>query len=307
MLMLITRRRGFTLVELLVVMAIIAVLIGLLLPAVQKIRESAARMQCANNLKQLGVALHNYHFSAGRFPPGGIRSSELSWHVLILPYIEQDNLFKQFNFGPGPFDGADGRGPGKNELAFNKIKLFLCPSSPAERMLLGSNDYTNPPELINGQPPYTTHYYGVMGPKGTNPVTGKPYDWDNIGSHGGFATQGVLGRDSQVSFRDIRDGTSNTFAVGEISWVNAKVGTRYRSWVRGCDTAPVCAGCRNVNNSINTPSIAIFSDIAFGSQHPGGTHFMMADGSVRFVRESITLSVYRASASMNGGEVNVLD
>jgi prepilin-type N-terminal cleavage/methylation domain-containing protein/prepilin-type processing-associated H-X9-DG protein len=301
------RPRAFTLIELLVVIAIIAILIGLLLPAVQKARQAAARSQCQNNLKQLGLGLHTYHDGYQRFPPGGARSSELSWHVLILPYIEQGNLYNQFNLGPGSFDGANGRGPGKNEFAFTRIALFLCPSSPAERMQLGGHNNVDTPEMIDGVPPYTTHYYGVMGPKDTNPATGQPYGWVNDGQHGGFATQGVLGRDSQVSLLDVSDGTSNTLAVGEISWTNADVGTRYRSWVRGCDTAPVCAGCRNVNSPINTPSIAVFSDIAFGSQHPGATNFLKADGSVRFVAETINLDVYKASASRDGGEATTLD
>src|SRR5262249_28063987 len=156
--------------------------------------------------------------------------------------------------------------------AFLKIPTFLCPSSTAEKMLLNDPNYPNPPELIDGEPPYTTHYYGIMGPKGTNPVTGQPYLWDDVGPHGGFALQGIFQRDTDSKstspgpdvghrFGDITDGTSNTLMLGEISWVNNVTGTRYRSWVRGCDTAPVCAGSRNVVNAINSPSIAIFSDI----------------------------------------------
>jgi prepilin-type N-terminal cleavage/methylation domain-containing protein/prepilin-type processing-associated H-X9-DG protein len=301
------RRRAFTLVELLVVIAIIAILIGLLLPAVQKVREAASRLRCQNNLKQLGLALHTYHDAYLHFPPGGVTTSELSWHVLILPYIEQGNLYNQFNLGPGSFDGANGTGPHKNEYAANRIAPFLCPSSPVERMEVLNDDA---PELIggaNGVLPYTAHYYGVMGPKGTNPVTGQPYGWMNVGGHGGFATQGVLGKDSKVSLSLIPDGTSNTFAVGELSRTNAPAANRYRSWVRGCDTAPVCAGCRNVVNPINAPSVATFSDIAFGSQHSGGTNFLLADGSVRFVSEGINLDVYKAAASRDGGEVSALE
>lgn len=103
-------------------------------------------------------------------------------------------------------------------------------------------------------------------------------------------------------FADVRDGSSNTLLVGEISWINEITGTRYRSWVRGCDTAPVCAGARNVTNAINSPSIALFNDIAFGSMHPGGANFIMGDGSLRFLREDINLALYRSLASRDGRE-----
>jgi prepilin-type processing-associated H-X9-DG protein len=105
----------------------------------------------------------------------------------------------------------------------------------------------------------------------------------------------------------VPDGTSNTLMVGEMSWFNETTGTRYRSWMRGCDTNIVCAGARNVVNAINAPSIATFNDISMGSQHPGGTHFCMADGSVRFVRESISLGTYRGMASRDGGETMTED
>jgi prepilin-type N-terminal cleavage/methylation domain-containing protein/prepilin-type processing-associated H-X9-DG protein len=307
-------RNGFTLIELLVVIAIIAVLIGLLVPAVQKVRESAGRLSCQNNVKQIALALHTFYDSFHGFPKAGKLSNELSWHVYLLPFIEQENLYNRFNRSPGSFDGAGGTGPMKNELAFNKISIYLCPSSPAETMLLGDVDYVDTPELINGQPPYTTHYYGVMGPKGTNPVTGQPYLWDDVGSHGGFARQGVfqrdtvsqstsLGPETGTRIADITDGTSHTLLIGELSWTNPVTGTRYRSWARGCDTAPVCAGSRNVVNAINSPSIAVFNDIAFGSVHPGGANFAMADGSVHFFQETIDLGTYRALASRNGSEV----
>jgi prepilin-type N-terminal cleavage/methylation domain-containing protein/prepilin-type processing-associated H-X9-DG protein len=300
-------RRGFTLLELLVVIAIIAILLGLLLPAIQKVREAAARTQCQNNLKQLGLALHGYHDANLRFPPGGVTASELSWHVFILPYIEQGNLFNKFDLGPGSFDAASGRGPNKNEHAANRIAMFLCPSSPVERMELLNDDE---PELIGGPggvAPYTAHYYGVMGPKGTNPATGQAYGWQNVGGHGGFATQGVLGKDSKVSLAQVPDGTSNTLAVGELSRTNSPAPDRYRSWVRGCDGALACAGCRNVNSPINTPSIDTFNDVAFGSQHPRGANFLLADGSVRFLADSVALAVYKAAASRDGGEATTLD
>ncbi len=309
------RRRGFTLIELLVVIAIIGILIALLLPAVQKVREAANRLKCQNNLKQLGLALHNFHDDYHAFPLAGKLSSELSWHVFLLPFIEQDNLYKRFSLAPGHYNGPpDNRGPMKNELALTKIPLYLCPSSLAETMLLADPNNVNTAELVGGAPPYTTHYYGVMGPKGTNPATGQPYQWDNVGAHGGFARQGIFQRDTDATstspgpdtgtrIGDITDGTSQTLLLGELSWTNDATGTRYRSWVRGCDGQPVCAGCRNVTNAINSPSIANFNDIAFGSMHPGGANFTLADGSVRFLQEGISLSIYRSLASYNGGEV----
>ena len=309
------RHRGaFTLIELLVVIAIIAILIGLLLPAVQKVREAAARAKCQNNLKQIGIALHSYHDAIGGLPKAGKLSNELSWHVYILPYTEQNSLYQQFNFAAGAFNAApNNSGPMKNELAFNKVAIYLCPTSSLDRMATTAPHNVNTPELINNQPPYTTHYYGVMGPRGTNPATGTAYTTIATSGHGDFSSHGIFTRDTVSPnpitgpeighrFTDITDGTSNTLMVGEISWVNNVTGTRYRSWVRGCDTAPVCAGSRNVVNSINSPSIANFNDIAFGSMHPGGANFMMGDGTVRFVRDSINLNTYRAMSSRNGGE-----
>jgi prepilin-type N-terminal cleavage/methylation domain-containing protein/prepilin-type processing-associated H-X9-DG protein len=297
-------RPGFTLIELLVVVAIIAVLIGLLLPAVQKVRGAAARMSCSNHLKQIGVALHNYHGVNEFFPKAGDVKTELSWHVYLLPYIEQDNLFKQFSMATGPFNGgANNGGPMKNELGLNRIATYLCPSSTIDKMALNAPNNVNTPEIVNGQVPYTTHYYGILGPRGTNPATGQAYvSTADSGGQSGFAQQGVFQRDTVVRAGDITDGLANTLSVGEMSWDNQITGTRYRSWVRGCDTAPVCGGCKNITAGINTYSIALFGDMAMGSNHTGGANFLLADGSVRFISDTINMGTYRSAASRNGSE-----
>ncbi len=305
-------RLAFTLIELLVVIAIIAILIGLLLPAVQKVRESAARVRCQNNLKQLGLALHAFQGAYNAFPKAGNLQSQLSWHVYLLPYIEQDNLYEQFNLGGGSYSGD----PKKIGLGVSyKVSTYMCPSCPIERMLLPAPHFPNAPdEYPAGSPSYTTHYYGVMGPKGANPATGGPYlDELTSNGYGGYALQGIFIRDNSASvvlgptlgssIQTITDGTSNTLMVGEMSWVDNVNGTRYRSWVRGCDGDPVCAGAKNVNTPLNKTSDVIFNDMPFGSTHPGGANFLMGDGSGRFLKNSIDMTTYKSLASKDGGEV----
>lgn len=294
------RAKAFTLIELLVVIAIIAILIGLLLPAVQKVREAAARIRCQGNLRQVVLALHNFHGERGTFPKAGDVGTELSWHVEILPLIEQGALYSNIDKSIGSYTAAN-----KIQWAQQKVNLYLCPASLTEKMGVGPLDNVNTPDLWANQPPYTTHYYGVLGPKGTNPLTSQAYLVNNLGPHGGFAEQGFFTRDAFRRTSDIQDGLSNTFAVGELSWSNAITGTRYRAWIRGCDSNLTCGGCRNIVNGINTYAIGNFSDVAFGSSHPGGTHFGMGDGSVRFVGERIKLSIYLATASRNGGEADI--
>jgi len=303
-------RAAFTLIELLVVIAIIAILIGLLVPAAQKVREVASRVRCQNQLKQIALACHLYHDVTRAWPRAGYPNfkkyttadaPELSWHAYILPYIEQRELFLQVNFAPGDYDGSGGRGPGKNEVALNRVSTFMCPSGLVEKMLVGGANYSITSEIINGVIPFTTHYYGIMGPKGTNNTTGSAYSVQGT-TEGGLGNEGVFQRNRDVRMKDIRDGTSNTLAIGESSWFDATVGTRYRSWIRGCDSTPVCAGCRNVAVAINVPGWSIFGDQAMGSSHSGGANFAMADGSVTLLTSDLSMNVYRALASRSGGE-----
>ncbi len=302
------KRHGFTLVELLVVIAIIGILIALLLPAVQSAREAARRMQCSNNLKQIGLALHNYHSAHKSFPPGGIASNELSFLVFILPYIEQKPLYDQFNFNAGSYTLGSATSNGRAEHGQVAIPCYLCPSCPDQLSNLsasGSNYSERTPATADGKDPYTTHYQGVMGPVGTNPVTGVEYTVLNRShSWGGQAQQGVLFNNKAVRFRDITDGASNTFAVGEISW---KGYGKFRSWIRGPSSSEKEAqgSCKNAAEPINAgASYGLFNDAGFGSRHPGGTQFLIADGSTHFLSETISYDVYLSTASRNGGEPN---
>jgi prepilin-type processing-associated H-X9-DG protein len=286
----------------LVVIAIIAILIGLLLPAVQKVREAAARMKCQNNLKQMGLALHNYHDTMGRFPPGGAGTStnavaavpgltgNLGWQVFILPYMEQQQLFDLAVLTTN-YDVA----PNTTNLTNVLVPPYQCPS--------GSVTETPSGVTPTGK---VAHYFGVMGPRGTNPTTNATYANISGASHGAVATQGILGINTKTRMVDVTDGTSNTLLVGEISYKDANC---YRVWTRGWD-GNASGTAKNVVNAINAVPYNgsnNFNDVSFGSQHGGGCNFVLADGSVRFVSQTISTSVYLSAASKDGNEVAPLN
>ncbi len=295
------KSQAFTLVELLVVITIIGILIALLLPAVQAAREAARRMQCSNNLKQLALGLHVYHNALGSFPPAGFYTgSTLSWNTAILPYIEQGNLYDELDHA-GPYHSEANR-----RVALHGVDAFLCPSFATHRSVLHSK-FGGTADRIDGQDTYTIHYQGVLGPVGTNPTTGADYPLLDVGSHGGFATGGTMLHDSSVRIDDIRDGTSNTYLLGELSWDGSGV---YRNWTRGTNVnepSRPCASAKNVNYALGVFGYEVFgfqyNNASFGSMHPGGAHFAYADGSVHFVSESMDMGVYKAMASRAGGEV----
>jgi len=286
------RAGGFTLVELLVVIAIIGVLIALLLPAVQQAREAARRMQCQNNMKQLGLALHNHHDVYTEFPTFSAGTRNISFVVHLLPYLEQTNLYELL---PRDASGNLNITTSDEPLCVNRIDALLCPSGTVEfSTYAGQEDR------------YTTHYYGVLGPKGENVQSGEDYEIDTLGGQGGASLQGFIQWKKNLRFRDLTDGTSNTLAIGEMSWKDAGC---HRPWARGGEVSSNgvhSASAKNVFHAINavgyTSAATNWNDASFGSEHPGIAQFLMGDGSVRSVSETIAMPTYRAMASRNGGE-----
>jgi prepilin-type N-terminal cleavage/methylation domain-containing protein/prepilin-type processing-associated H-X9-DG protein len=300
------RPRGFTLIELLVVIAIIGVLVGLLLPAVQAAREAARRMQCSNNLKQMGLALHNYENSHGVFPPGYVSAvvnnqdigAGWAWGSLILPQMEQTNLANSINFSLSVAD------PANNTVDSFKVANYLCPSDRTLDLVpVRDSTNTTTVDTVSG-----SNYVGVFG-------TGEIGDAPGNGS-------GMFYRNSRVGFREILDGTSQTFMVGERSHNLSYATWTARSpggWLYttssvegGTDTfvnandeeaftmvlGPI--GTEDLPRTPNNPRAHVED---YWSRHPGGVNFLFADGSVRMVKNAITPSVYQALATRSGSEV----
>ncbi len=326
-------RRGFTLIELLVVIAIIAVLIALLLPAVQQAREAARRTQCRNNLKQLGLALHNYHDSAKVFPPGYVdRNADPNvtpdldqgpgwgWATFLLPYLDQANVYNQINFnqGVGLLSNV--------KISQQSLPAFQCPSDGRQDPFpVYDSTFTTPITTVAH-----SNYVGCNGwvecfnGAGGNP---QPGAWtDNNAGTFGTAGVGLFYRNSSNSAASVTDGLTNTVVVGERSsnhapatWTGAVTGGRCPAWMAASPVTPyspppgpaydnadfgeglIFAHC-NANHLPNA-DFPIYDPDTFYSLHIGGSQFLLGDGSVRFISSTVDGYTYQYLSTISGGEV----
>ncbi|MGQ0636680.1 MAG: DUF1559 family PulG-like putative transporter [Planctomycetaceae bacterium] len=320
------RRLGFTLIELLVVIAIIAVLIALLLPAVQQAREAARRTQCKNNLKQIGLALHNYHDSHLQFPINmdfnipqtpyrQLSTPGQGWMTRILPFVDQQPLYNQIVWSQ-PLSV-----PANAEVAQTKIRLFYCPSDPGpETSPQADSGIVAPPGTI---PWATANYKGACGSRWPMDIFGGNWVCAGFLSPGfldpsspnylGYNLRGMFNGIFNDTFptliRDVTDGLTNTVFVGEsvVAWTYPQDRWWYyfeASVANTCipiNSRPVVAG-----QTREARALTVFGRLdafSFFSRHVGGAQFAMGDGSCRFINENINLQTYRALGTIRMGEV----
>jgi prepilin-type N-terminal cleavage/methylation domain-containing protein/prepilin-type processing-associated H-X9-DG protein len=296
-------RYGFTLIELLVVIAIIGILIALLLPAVQKVREAANRMSCSNNLKQIALALHNYHETSGSFPPGAV-PDYAPWTVYILPYLEQDNLYRQYDFAKPNYDDANAF------VRTSLVKTYICPSDAS-----GSFEPIKPESGYGLDVYYMPGSYRAVAGKSLG-TTNEWFDSQTGSeSNGPKDLRGVLhvayvNGLTPERFSTITDGTSNTLMVGE--YATRTHLHRRTFWAYSWNQYTKSSGLPQARTLFNDYDACVATPgpggenackRGWGSFHGGTLNFALCDGSVRGISVSIDLNTFSALATIAGGEV----